>query len=100
LTKQGLFPQEMQYQWKKISANVSGGDDFSNWKSRVADASKLNYDARNLKYVLQEDLMLDMNKILSGYDIKIDRNNFIRYYVGRPVKRQIVKLGLLPYPYN
>ena len=100
LTKKGLFPQDMKYKWKKIAANINKKSDIWSWESRIADSSKLNLDVDDFKYVLREDLMLDVDKILSGYDIKVNHNNFLRYFLGRPIKRKLVKLGILPHPYN
>lgn len=100
LTKKGLFPQEMKYQWKEIVSNVGRESDFWSWKSRIADSSKLNFDFGDFKYVLREDLTLDIDEILSGYDIKVNSNNFFRYFLGRPIKRKLVRMGILPYPYN
>lgn len=98
LTDRNLFPQEMQYRWKDLTANIPGSDDFWNWRSRVADSSQLDYDAHDNKYVLREELMMDADRILMGYDIKVGYQNFVRKYVGRPIKRNLVKLGLLPHP--
>ena len=98
LTKKNLFPQEMKYMWKEHSANlhIDGAKDFENWKSRIAKSSILDFDRNNHEYVLREDLMLNLNTILSRYFLKIDRTNFIQHYFGRPIKRKLVRLNLLP----
>lgn len=100
LTQKELFPQEMKYKWKEKMANIESINDFENWKSRIAKSSILNYDSGNLKYILNEDSMLDINENLAKYFIKINHSNFIKYFLGKPLKRQLTKLGILPRPYN
>lgn len=71
----GLFPQEMQYQWKELSANIEGSNDFSSWKSKVADSSKLNYDSQDNRYIVREELMLSSDNILVKQNIKTSWKN-------------------------
>ncbi|HEY9707842.1 MAG TPA: glycosyltransferase family 2 protein [Oculatellaceae cyanobacterium] len=100
LTSRGLFPQEMEYQWtqwQKFTTNVLSEDRFWSWKSRIVEADTLDYDAHDRRFILREDLMPDMNKILISYDIKKTPRNLIRR-LARRGKRKLVQLGLLSNP--
>ena len=99
-TERGLFPQEMKYRWKELSANLAGSQDFWNWKSRVADSKQLDYDNQDGHYIIREELMPSMVGILEGYDIKITPKNFFRYYIGRPIKRKMVGMGFFSQPFS
>lgn len=112
LTYRGLFPQEMQYRWKEmtngeqiLSSEIGNStashlkieDRFWCWESRIVDAAKLDYDAGDRKYILREDLMLDIDKILIGYGFKVTPGTVIKG-MARQVKRKFIQLGLLSNP--
>jgi len=99
LTSRGIFPHEMPYYWKKLTANVAINESFCNWQSRTVEVSKLDYDVHDRKFILREDLMPNMNKILISYDIKATPRNLIRR-TARRIKRKFVQLGLLPNPFK
>jgi glycosyltransferase involved in cell wall biosynthesis len=92
--QRGDFPQEMPYQWKVLGSNFSRKFDFSQWQSRIADSSELEFDAGSGKLVVREDLMLDTRSILIGYHIIWTPQNFLKEIM-RKLKRNLVKIGLI-----
>jgi glycosyltransferase involved in cell wall biosynthesis len=99
LTSRGLFPQEMPYQWKESTTDFASDNSLWSWQSRIVEASKLDYDAHDRRFILRENLMPDMNKILISYGIKATPGNLIRFQARR-VKRKLVQLGFLTNPFQ
>lgn len=74
IVNRGLFPHEAQAEWKTAIMNPSefvfGEVDIKNtgkdWKERIMESSKLNFDEHDRRYILREDLMPQYNKRYSS----------------------------------
>jgi glycosyltransferase involved in cell wall biosynthesis len=89
------FPHEMRFRWQQLTTKVADDETFWSWKGRVAESSRLNYDAGDRRYVWREDLMIDTNQILINYYIKRTPITILRNQA-RKLKRKLVQVGILP----
>lgn len=94
-----MFPQELRYRWEKLLAPVAKSQDFWSWRGRVVDSSKLDCDNQDDCFVIREDEMMSIRRIVESYDMQITYRNAFRHYVGRPIKRALVEKGILQKPF-